>query len=163
MFRHLRSGVVGSRQVMSGKVVCGTAYFEMERNMFVQIEEKIAEVAPEEVNVNWDIDYLKKEWIKALRSSKYEQCVNNYKAGERSYCAMGVLMNIIDPRWSGDFYGIWAGSTSDRTDICEQMGVREEEVIQVNDVQHWSFKDIAFWLEVKFGQLESSAPSTLVK
>ncbi len=54
---------------------------------------------------------LKKRWVAALRSGKYEQGHNSLRRSDGTFCCLGVLADIADPsawvwtsvwQWHGD-------------------------------------------------------------
>lgn len=105
---------------------------------------------------------LKPKWIEALRSGKYQQtserlCEERY--GDRSYCCLGVLADIINPdgwfKESEDFYVSWSGkdgilelaglaSVEELTNIGDVM---QGELVSMNDNEGKSFVEIADWIE----------------
>lgn len=87
---------------------------------------------------------LKRRWIKALRSGKYQQTTGDlHNLG--AYCCLGVLCDIQNPsqtRWCGGDHvppkGLRAGLTDDDFEV----------LVEANDTARWSFDDIATYIEV---------------
>lgn len=86
---------------------------------------------------------IKRRWVKALRSGKYQQGRNQLMRSTRM-CCMGVLCDIqpgAQARWSGSFLppeNLLAGLDSEDCDI----------LATANDRYKWSFDDIATYIEV---------------
>lgn len=101
---------------------------------------------------------LAKRWIAALRSGKYKQCKENFRC-RRRFCAVGVLMDIIDrQRWRPNEligHGVFSwgkakpGSEIFR-EVGEHIGVSPETlpyIAWLNDENKLSFWEIADFLE----------------
>lgn len=82
---------------------------------------------------------LKKQWIAGLESGEYKQCrhmISREDYGVRSYCALGVLLEIIN-----------------KTEYelnTEELGLSRRsrrKIIKMNDHQYKSFKEIARWIK----------------
>jgi hypothetical protein len=49
---------------------------------------------------------LKRKWVEALRSGKYEQASGKLRVGNK-FCCLGVLCDLVDPeKWNR---GEWSG------------------------------------------------------
>jgi hypothetical protein len=100
---------------------------------------------------------LKDRWIAALRSGTYQQTYMQMHDGENSFCALGVLLHVIDPIWgqvtkrspSGKSYTYWAwlGSGPDLDTIIERMGIDGSKIFLANDQYDYSFNRIARMIE----------------
>lgn len=108
---------------------------------------------------------LKKRWVKALRSGRYQQAHGRLMEGHREgFCCLGVLCNVVKPRgW--DASGSWCFNRKDTVhndavagsltaSLREQFGLnaaQEAHLIKMNDgtggVKERSFKEIAAWIE----------------
>lgn len=42
---------------------------------------------------------LKRKWIEALRSGKYEQGADLLRSGDNKYCCLGVLCELVGESW----------------------------------------------------------------
>lgn len=88
---------------------------------------------------------LKKKWVAALRSGKYQQtdCVLKYSNG---YCCLGVLREIMHPKSR-------RGVTYLCKDHMEEAGLtmrNQKTMSNLNDVMGYSFKRIATYIERKY-------------
>ena len=88
---------------------------------------------------------LKRLWVQALRSGKYEQarsafCVMSNGNGV-SYCALGVLVKEAN---------LAITPNTDWCDTVEGLGVSVEDIdtlVELNDTDKKSFSEIADWIE----------------
>lgn len=90
---------------------------------------------------------LKKRWINALRSQRYQQGHWCLKSLDKKYCCLGVLADVIDPTawignrnefsWKGDMLSLPRDILSNETQL---------ELIGMND-NYVSFSKIADWIE----------------
>ena len=102
---------------------------------------------------------IKDEWIKALRSGKYQQCQRALrKFPGTHYCCIGVLADIYSKEVGEEWYENKAhgyftfhddsGNLSryilDWADIDSNI---ERKLIKLNDDQGFSFDQIADWIE----------------
>lgn len=88
---------------------------------------------------------VKRKWIAALRSGKYRQATDSLYDGSRGYCCLGVLCRIIDPKLKPRHLdggvprdiGVDDGLTQNQRDV----------LINMNDLEGNSFKEIATWVK----------------
>lgn len=99
---------------------------------------------------------IKERWIEALTSGRYEQGFGQLcevgEDGERRYCCLGVLADIIDGgRWAGATSVWWDGHCSQiSTDLWESFGCHpdaQQKLAQMNDTEFVAFSGIAKWIE----------------
>lgn len=102
---------------------------------------------------------LKAQWLEALRSGKYEQGQFMLRSGDDKYCCLGVLCDISGQgQWKEEGYGArysyWKGEESDQnvlpqfvSDFTNLSDAEEEMLIDKNDGDGLSFKEIADWIE----------------
>jgi hypothetical protein len=91
------------------------------------------------------------DWVKALRSGKYEQGQGTLKTEDGKFCCLGVLREIGYAPMSYT----WDGSLSDRdSEVCgmsnvgtECVGMTQSELAKLNDGGA-TFDEIADLIEV---------------
>lgn len=98
---------------------------------------------------------IKKKWVKALRSGKYEQGQGCLQESGK-YCCLGVLCDVYDKN-------LWMSSIFTKDiksylgeEYCVPIEVRDEirfdsdkqdKLIEYNDNKGWSFKKIAAYID----------------
>lgn len=117
---------------------------------------------------------VKKVWVAALRSGEYKQGRTQLCDANDRFCCLGVLIDAcIDEEWVETTAGWDANDGSIRTGwgVPQYPGVifpsiikdgslperlkkeinldidAEDQLIELNDGQHWGFKRIATWIE----------------
>ena len=99
---------------------------------------------------------IKKIWLKALRSGKYEQGAGTLKQidqeGRPRYCCLGVLQESIGCKISMDRYFEYRESklTMLSDYMRNKVGLSKKHALELaiyNDDKVWSFKKIADWVE----------------
>jgi hypothetical protein len=96
---------------------------------------------------------LKKKWVKALRSGKYNQTTSSLK-DYNSYCCLGVLCEVAGLKFNEDGYycrGLVAvdGGGLKATEL-KKFGLHhktQSKLIDLNDEQHYNFNEIADYIE----------------
>jgi hypothetical protein len=48
---------------------------------------------------------IKRKWVKALRSGRYQQAQSELKTENNTYCCLGVLCNVVGARWANSDEG----------------------------------------------------------
>lgn len=104
---------------------------------------------------------VKTKWIAALRSGAYEQAeaalARETPDGQRCYCAIGVLADLIDPKgWrpdgyaDGDSYLTHALASPDRAYLIEDVLPIEtqEQIADLNDGELACLASIATWIDL---------------
>ena len=97
---------------------------------------------------------VKRRWVEALRGGEYAQCRISLRRGN-SFCAMGVLHDIIDPTGWDEYEGFsyrdgetfYAQTTPQ---ILTDYGIPTQikrDVVEMNDSQHRKFPEIADYIE----------------
>jgi len=96
---------------------------------------------------------LKKLWLKALRSGKYRQGRSELisqplfgEKGRTSYCCLGVLCKIQDPKNAFNWHGLAVSPNK----LRDQAGLDKEDLdvlVDANDSYRWTFKRIADYIE----------------
>jgi hypothetical protein len=104
---------------------------------------------------------IKKQWVKALRSGKYEQAQERLLDDNGKMCCLGVLCDIaFDGEWDKEF-GAWVmfpdDENLDRTDggelpmsMLDSIGMDlndQEKLITLNDEDGFTFAQIADYIE----------------
>lgn len=91
---------------------------------------------------------IKKKWVEALTSGKYEKTSQFLKCGS-TFCALGVLGDIISPEWTNDQWVNPADKTIWKQTLPVSILEREfqQKIMDLNDSKRWSFKSIADWIE----------------
>jgi len=96
---------------------------------------------------------LKKQWVEALRSGKYEQG-QQYLQKDDKFCCVGVLCDIINPEsWRSAVGSIkrWEGFVDTLPyGVNSQIGLShtsEAHLIDMNDKHEESFETIANYIE----------------
>lgn len=94
---------------------------------------------------------IKTKWLAALRSGKFAQCDGSLRkedylgSGRDAYCCLGVLHFCA----TGKNPRLDKGLLS--KNVCSAVGVRRggvtEKLVEMNDGQGKSFKQIANWVE----------------
>lgn len=108
---------------------------------------------------------IKKLWVEALRSKKYQQTRSSLREGD-CFCALGVLCDILDPEgWQfleGDRSSYWVHGPEQLGNLSflwpglkveEKSGISPAElswVQRMNDIYGWSFDVIADEIEKHF-------------
>lgn len=96
---------------------------------------------------------IKKKWVDALRSGKYRQARMQLKERNPgrhcSYCCLGVLCNVIDPKgWDGEWFrGI---ETELPFELRRGLGITEDQqntLVSMNDDDLANFETIAQYIE----------------
>lgn len=93
----------------------------------------------------------KAKWIAALRSGEYKQGTDwLYDPQKDSYCCLGVLQKIVDPKFL-------EGEEKEfpTAGVCTTVGLMDEiynpnvcqALANMNDVKLYSFDQIADWIE----------------
>jgi hypothetical protein len=106
---------------------------------------------------------LKRKWVEALRSGKYEQGRLQLRTHDNKFCCLGVLCDIVDSsKWkpadvddeyyNGYFYdGIREGSPLTYRilpdSLLEQVGCRMEAYLSNANDNHDTFEQIADYIE----------------
>ncbi len=98
---------------------------------------------------------IKKRWVKALRSGKYEQGTNMLRndplPGEKyQYCCLGVLYAM-----DGNKPSSWSngGLGEKKAKVCGISSAVQDALVDRNDgrgdfeLKPWSFPKIATWIE----------------
>jgi hypothetical protein len=97
--------------------------------------------------------FYRSQWTSALRSGRYEQGVEHLRPTEGTFCAFGVLCDVIDRSWwyrGSDNDGGWLYQGDEG--LAELRRLKELEpdvhatVIRMND-SGMSFADIADYLD----------------
>lgn len=106
---------------------------------------------------------VKKKWLKALRSGKYEQGRGQLRFNNE-FCCLGVLACVVDPeaktwRYEDGQVGPFAAQ---RRLIGKLSNVNIDRLIDLNDTQGKSFKSIANWID-KNVQAGRGRPRKFVK
>jgi len=102
---------------------------------------------------------VKDAWIAALRSGRYEQAegamARETPDGQRCYCALGVLADIIDPcGWSPDeeMHGSYLTHTLARNDYAylneDVLPIEvQQQLADLNDCELACLASIASWID----------------
>lgn len=91
---------------------------------------------------------LKRKWIEALRSGKYQQGRGSLRNPETNcFCCLGVLCDIVDPEgWMEDFPRLHRGRGT--FVAVSKLGVENPgELVRQNDLAKKSFLEIADYIE----------------
>lgn len=102
------------------------------------------------------IPEIKRQWVEALRSGKFIQCVGQLKCGN-CYCAVGVLADIakdsIGAKWKEDDLHTTDG-TGYRCILpfelrfeVELTYEHSEHIVHMNDIRRCNFQQIADYIE----------------
>jgi hypothetical protein len=96
---------------------------------------------------------IKKKWMAALRSDKYQQIRKRLRKGKTGMCCLGVLCDIVEPKlW---FHNKHRGFTYEGQKSFPPKGlVRNvglysqtiDKLVEMNDSQNKSFKEIAAYI-----------------
>lgn len=95
---------------------------------------------------------IKKRWVEALRSGKYQQITGQLKS-DCGHCAMGVLADVVDPKgWKeadGGYYwhGREAGLGSFELSKIGLSYLQQDTIVRRNDNWKESFDQIATFVE----------------
>ena len=87
---------------------------------------------------------LANDWVAALRSGEYKQCVGDFHNGDDEFCAVGVLYNEFNPNYyelSSNGTYEWCGP-----DAIHDLGFNShfiDEIMDHNDRDKWTFERIA--------------------
>lgn len=94
---------------------------------------------------------IKTKWLAALRSGKYAQCEGTLRkenylgSGNDAYCCLGVLQLVA----TGKKPRLDKGLPS--KNVCSAVGLQRgcvtERLVEMNDGQGKSFKQIAAWIK----------------
>ena len=101
---------------------------------------------------------LKKRWVKALRSGEYEQGRGQLRTWDGRFCCLGVLCNLIDNtawdpishKWKDRELSLTDTGKAPLYDMLDELDMSREAheyLINMNDDQEASFKEIADWIE----------------
>lgn len=102
---------------------------------------------------------LKKKWVDALRSGKYEQGRGELRSTDDTYCCLGVLCDVIDPaNWQRVYnekrsvYHYYYGSAlvSLPTSLSDEISLSftdRNTLMSMNDSGVKTFSEIADWIE----------------
>jgi hypothetical protein len=106
---------------------------------------------------------LKEAWISALRSGEYKQGKGTLRTAEGKYCCLGVLGEILEKTDEASFTlaenaacyvirdSVGSGSTTQLPNtLLEKIGLHDlaqEDLIEMNDDQGYSFKQISNWIK----------------
>lgn len=87
---------------------------------------------------------LKRKWVEALRSGKYEQGHGALRKDDK-FCCLGVLCDVVDPNgWSEDCY--WRGEYA--LPPSHVLGnLTASDLVYLNDEKNLSFEQIADYIE----------------
>ena len=100
---------------------------------------------------------LKQKWLDALRSGKYKQGTGAFQKNLGTFCALGVLADLIDnkywkyfedgnivySRWMGENFGV-----DDYHRLFNHISLSDAYVIYTkNDKSGQSFREIADYIE----------------
>ncbi len=98
--------------------------------------------------------FFKQEWIRALRSGKFEQGQQMlHNTESNTYCCIGVLCEIVPAmaRIDTEYRTTYSeNSTEIDVDMLEYFGLSEETqvgLIEMNDKEGLSFAKIADYIE----------------
>jgi len=90
----------------------------------------------------------KKKASEILRETTVEQCIGNYKDGER-YCSIGLMANYFG--WKGfDKYNMALGMAPYAEKMQQELGLDGQtrlKMMEMNNVFKMSFSEIADYLE----------------
>lgn len=98
---------------------------------------------------------IKEKWLKALRSDDYQQTTGTL-CDEKGYCCLGVLLDVVDKsQWRKTPLGTTSwGERQLSVDLdkkaMDEIGVtfeQQENLIEMNDNEYCSFREIANWIE----------------
>ena len=95
---------------------------------------------------------VKRKWVEALRSGKYEQGKGRLRTLDNHFCCLGVLYDIVKPEaWKqGTFYyladGFGGALTIDFEDNVNLPYKQSNILMGMNDIGK-SFNEIADWIE----------------
>ena len=104
---------------------------------------------------------VKKQWVKALRSGKYDQAQEVLRTEDNKFCCLGVLCDLQVPNlWKKTNEKCWIlrAKDSDGDIAKEQLPVvlqdrlnisssQQEALIELNDSSGANFEEIASWIE----------------
>jgi hypothetical protein len=76
---------------------------------------------------------IKEKWVKALRSGEYKQGKGILRAGEASFCCLGVLCDL----YGRDTGEEWKGGGCEDDD-CEEYAMSGATALLPVDVQDWA-------------------------
>jgi len=98
---------------------------------------------------------IKKKWLKALRSGKYNQGIGKLRQkadkGDE-FCCLGVLCDVLTPKkWEpyGSYYSYETSLNllSDNIKSVTKLSIKSlNHLIEMNDTKHNSFTTIANWI-----------------
>lgn len=82
----------------------------------------------------------KDDWVKALRSGKYQQCKITLRGvSPNCYCALGLAYKVMSKK-------AWPSTTQEVYTYLKDRDIPIEEVWIRNDAQNYSFSNIADWV-----------------
>ena len=102
---------------------------------------------------------LKQDWLQALRSGRYKQTIGTLKArdnGKTAFCCLGVLCDQAGVKWDtllGPVYNCVFGDcegtelTAEGRKFLGLTSQQHRKLIEMNDDEHKSFKEIADYIE----------------
>ena len=99
---------------------------------------------------------IKAQWLKALRSGKYQQGFKYLRSDETHYCPLGVLCDIVDPSGWHVVGVIDPHYFHNETTNClgrevfaqaRLYDVDAHNVMAMNDGKRYAFSAIAQWIE----------------
>lgn len=101
---------------------------------------------------------VKAKWLEALRSGKYEQTQGCLTNGNETFCCLGVLCDVTDPKAWGAHDEWYYGTGEDKDSEVGNLpfGFRiaigmsdeaERRLVLMNDSDCLTFPEIANWIE----------------
>jgi len=92
---------------------------------------------------------IKKKWVKALLSDKYEQTIETLCDGD-SYCCLGVLCRVIEGQLPSvvDLLENGDGELDSKTlNFCQLSKDNQKKLVSLNDEKRLNFKQIAAYID----------------
>lgn len=97
---------------------------------------------------------VKKKWVEALRSNRYNQTRGTLRSPQNCFCVLGVLCDVVDPNGWGSNKGMskaWRGSMGViPSKLCSAIHLKGKDaarLMQMNDGERKSFKELADYIE----------------
>lgn len=93
--------------------------------------------------------WVKRKWIKALRSGEYQQGRCTLKRSD-SYCCLGVLAEEMVPEFMENNQAKEVGVASIKDDLVILWGLTindQDKLADMNDFDKKTFPEIADWIE----------------
>lgn len=97
---------------------------------------------------------IKKQWVEALRSGKYQQGRETLRTKDNKFCCLGVLCDLVAPdAWQtdgdseymmGGIYGYLPNAVAHVSGLSSPTYI---QLIELNDEKGYSFEMIANWIE----------------